>query len=30
MIDEDRYCSDILAQVSSVHEAFRGASHALG
>jgi DNA-binding FrmR family transcriptional regulator len=24
MVDEDRYCVDILTQVSSVHEALRG------
>ncbi|MFN2635993.1 MAG: metal-sensitive transcriptional regulator [Gemmatimonadaceae bacterium] len=24
MVDEDRYCADILTQVSSVHEALRG------
>lgn len=24
MIDEDRYCVDILMQVSSIHEALRG------
>ena len=29
MIEEDRYCSDILAQVSSVQEALRGVSQAL-
>ena len=29
MIEEDRYCSDILAQISSVQEALRGVSHAL-
>ena len=29
MIEGDRYCSDILAQVSSVQEALRGVSRAL-
>jgi|SRR5215472_10164805 DNA-binding FrmR family transcriptional regulator len=29
MIEEDRYCSDILTQVSSVQEALRGVSQAL-
>jgi len=29
MIEEDRYCSDILAQVSSVQQALRGVSQAL-
>jgi DNA-binding FrmR family transcriptional regulator len=29
MIESDRYCSDILAQVSSVQEALRGVSQAL-
>ena len=24
MVEEDRYCADILAQVASVHEALRG------
>jgi CsoR family transcriptional regulator, copper-sensing transcriptional repressor len=29
MIDEDRYCADILTQISSVHEALRGVSREL-
>ena len=29
MIAEDRYCADVLAQVSSVQEALRGVSQAL-
>ena len=29
MIDEDRYCADILTQVSSVHEALRSVSREL-
>ena len=29
MVEEDRYCSDILIQVSSVQEALRGVSQAL-
>ena len=29
MVQEDRYCSDILVQVSSVQEALRGVSQAL-
>jgi DNA-binding FrmR family transcriptional regulator len=29
MVDEDRYCSEILVQVSSVQEALRGVSQAL-
>jgi DNA-binding FrmR family transcriptional regulator len=29
MIDEDRYCADILTQVSSVHEALRGVGREL-
>jgi len=29
MVEEDRYCSDILTQVSSVQEALRGVSQAL-
>lgn len=29
MVDEDRYCSEILVQVSSVQEALRGVSRAL-
>jgi DNA-binding FrmR family transcriptional regulator len=29
MVQEDRYCSDILTQVSSVQEALRGVSQAL-
>ena len=29
MVEEDRYCSDILVQVSSVQEALRGVSQAL-
>ena len=29
MVDEERYCSDILTQVSSVHEALRGVSREL-
>jgi DNA-binding FrmR family transcriptional regulator len=24
MVDEDRYCSDVLVQISAVHEALRG------
>ena len=29
MIDEERYCADILTQISSVHEALRGVSRSL-
>lgn len=29
MVAEERYCSDILTQVSSVHEALRGVSREL-
>jgi DNA-binding FrmR family transcriptional regulator len=29
MIDEDRYCADILTQISSVHEALRGVGREL-
>jgi DNA-binding FrmR family transcriptional regulator len=29
MVEADRYCSDILVQVSSVQEALRGVSQAL-
>lgn len=29
MVSEERYCSDILTQVSSVHEALRGVSREL-
>jgi DNA-binding FrmR family transcriptional regulator len=29
MIDDDRYCADILTQISSVHEALRGVSREL-
>lgn len=29
MVDEDRYCADILVQVSSVQEALRGVGQAL-
>ena len=29
MIDEDRYCADVLMQVSSVHEALRSVSREL-
>lgn len=29
MVEEDRYCSDILVQVSSVHEALRSVSREL-
>lgn len=29
MIDEDRYCADILVQLSSVHEALRSVSREL-
>jgi CsoR family transcriptional regulator, copper-sensing transcriptional repressor len=29
MVDEDRYCADILTQISSVHEALRGVGRAL-
>jgi DNA-binding FrmR family transcriptional regulator len=29
MIEEDRYCADVLTQVSSVHEALRGVSREL-
>lgn len=29
MVSEDRYCADILTQVSSVHEALRGVAREL-
>ena len=29
MVDEDRYCADVLMQISSVHEALRGVGRAL-
>ena len=29
MVDEERYCADVLAQVSSVQEALRGVARAL-
>jgi CsoR family transcriptional regulator, copper-sensing transcriptional repressor len=29
MIDDDRYCADILTQISSVHEALRGVGREL-
>jgi DNA-binding FrmR family transcriptional regulator len=29
MVDEDRYCADILTQISSVHEALRSVSREL-
>jgi DNA-binding FrmR family transcriptional regulator len=29
MVDEDRYCADILTQISSVQEALRGVSREL-
>ncbi len=29
MLDEERYCADILTQVSSVHEALRGVARIL-
>lgn len=29
MIDEDRYCADILTQISSIHEALRGVGREL-
>ena len=29
MVEEERYCSDILVQISSVQEALRGVSQAL-
>ncbi len=29
MVDEDRYCADILTQISSVQEALRGVARAL-
>jgi len=29
MVDEDRYCADILTQVASVHEALRGVAREL-
>ena len=29
MVDEERYCADILTQVSSVHEALRGVAREL-
>jgi DNA-binding FrmR family transcriptional regulator len=29
MIDEDRYCADVLTQISSVHEALRSVGREL-
>jgi len=29
MVDEDRYCADVLTQISSVHEALRGVAREL-
>jgi len=29
MVEEDRYCPDVLTQLSSVHEALRGVSRVL-
>lgn len=29
MVEEDRYCADILVQIASVHEALRGVGRAL-
>lgn len=29
MVEEERYCADILVQISSVHEALRGVGRAL-
>ena len=29
MVDEDRYCTDIMTQIASVHEALRGVSREL-
>lgn len=29
MVEENRYCADILVQMSSVHEALRGVEQAL-
>jgi DNA-binding FrmR family transcriptional regulator len=29
MVEEDRYCADILTQISSVHEALRGVGREL-
>ena len=29
MVEEDRYCADIMTQISSVHEALRGVSREL-
>jgi CsoR family transcriptional regulator, copper-sensing transcriptional repressor len=29
MVEEDRYCADILTQISSVHEAMRGVGREL-
>ena len=29
MVDEERYCADVLTQVSSVHEALRGVAREL-
>jgi CsoR family transcriptional regulator, copper-sensing transcriptional repressor len=29
MVDEERYCADVLAQVSSAQEALRGVSRSL-
>jgi DNA-binding FrmR family transcriptional regulator len=29
MVEEDRYCADILVQISAVHEALRGVSKSL-
>ena len=29
MVEEDRYCADVLTQVASVHEALRGVAREL-
>ncbi len=29
MVEQDRYCADILTQISSVHEALRGVAREL-
>ena len=29
MVEEDRYCADVLTQISSVHEALRGVAREL-
>jgi DNA-binding FrmR family transcriptional regulator len=29
MVEEDRYCADILGQLSAVHEAMRSVAHEL-